>query len=190
METGSIVLIVTLAVVVLAVIYAVAVYNGLVSGRNQVEAAWGQIAVQLKRRHDLIPNLVEVAKDYMDYEQETLQQVIQARNGAVAAEGGPREAAIGAEGMLGAALGKLFALVENYPDLKANENVQSLMEELSTTENRIAFSRQHYNDSVMGQNTRVESFPSNVVASAFDFVEALYFEVPEAETAPVKVDLR
>ncbi len=190
MGTGSIVLIVILAVVILAVIYGVAVYNGLVSGRNQVEAAWGQIDVQLKRRHDLIPNLVEVAKDYMDYEQETLQQVIQARNGAVAAEGGPREAAIGAEGMLGAALGKLFALVENYPDLKANENVQRLMEELATTENRIAFSRQHYNDSVMGQNTRVESFPSNIFANAFGFIQAPYFEVPAAETAPVKVDLR
>jgi LemA protein len=120
MGTGSIILLIVVAVLVLLVLYGIAVYNGLVSGRNQVEAAWGQIDVQLKRRHDLIPNLVEVAKDYMDYEQETLQQVIQARNGAVAAGGQSREAAIGAEGVLGAALGRLFALVENYPDLKAN----------------------------------------------------------------------
>jgi LemA protein len=190
MGTGSILLLIVVAVLVLLVLYGIAVYNGLVSGRNQVEAAWGQIDVQLKRRHDLIPNLVEVAKDYMDYEQETLQQVIQARNGAVAAGGQSREAAIGAEGVLGAALGRLFALVENYPDLKANENVQRLMEELATTENRIAFSRQHYNDSVMSQNTRVESFPSNIVANSFGFTRAPYFEVPEAETAPVKVDLR
>ncbi len=190
METGSIFLIVVLAAVVLLVFYGIAVYNGLVSGRNQVEAAWGQIDVQLKRRHDLIPNLVEVAKDYMDYEQETLQQVIQARNSAVAAEGQSRESAIGAEGMLGAALGRLFALVENYPDLKANENVQRLMEELATTENRIAFSRQHYNDSVLSLNTKVESFPSNIVANSFGFVRAPYFDVPEAETEPVKVDLR
>ena len=190
MGTGSIILLIVVAVLVLLVFYGIAVYNGLVSGRNQVEAAWGQIDVQLKRRHDLIPNLVEVAKDYMDYEQETLQQVIQARNGAVAAGGQSREAAIGAEGVLGAALGRLFALVENYPDLKANENVQRLMEELATTENRIAFSRQHYNDSVMSMNTRVESFPSNIVANSFGFIRAPYFEVPEAETAPVKVDLR
>lgn len=190
MDTGTIILIVVVVVGALVAFYAIGIYNALVTGKNQIEAAWGQIDVQLKRRHDLIPNLVEIAKDYMDYEQETLQQVIQARNGAVAAEGGPREAAIGAEGMLGAALGKLFALVENYPDLKANENVQRLMEELATTENRIAFSRQHYNDSVMSQNTRVESFPSNVVANSFGFIRAPYFEVPEAETEPVKVDLR
>ena len=163
-------------------------YNRLVGLRNQVKNAWRQIDVQLKRRHDLIPNLVEVVKDYMSYEQETLQKVIQARNQAVGAHN-PEEA-IAAEGVLGGALGKLFALMENYPDLKANENVARLMEELSATENKISFSRQFYNDSVMALNNAVQSFPSNVVAGMFAFREATYFEVPEAETAVPKVDLR
>jgi LemA protein len=143
--------------------------------------------VQLKRRHDLIPNLVEVVKDYMSYEQETLQKVIQARNQAIGAHN-PEEA-IAAEGVLGGALGKLFALMENYPDLKANENVARLMEELSATENKISFARQFYNDSVMALNNGIQSFPSNIVAGMFAFREATYFEVPETETAVPKVDL-
>ena len=163
-------------------------YNRLVGLRNQVKNAWRQIDVQLKRRHDLIPNLVEVVKDYMSYEQETLQKVIQARTQAVSARS-PEEA-IAAEGVLGGALGKLFALMENYPDLKANENVARLMEELSATENKISFSRQFYNDSVMALNNSVQSFPSNIVAGMFGFREATYFEVPETETAVPKVDLR
>jgi LemA protein len=163
-------------------------YNRLVGLNNQVKNAWRQIDVQLKRRHDLIPNLVEVVKDYMSYEQETLQKVIQARNQAVSAHS-PEEA-IAAEGMLGGALGKLFALMENYPDLKANENVARLMEELSATENKISFSRQFYNDSVMALNNGVQSFPSNILAGMFGFREATYFEVPETETAVPKVDLR
>ena len=163
-------------------------YNRLVGLRNQVKNAWRQIDVQLKRRHDLIPNLVEVVKDYMSYEQETLQKVIQARTQAVSARS-PEEA-IAAEGVLGGALGKLFALMENYPDLKANENVSRLMEELSATENKISFSRQFYNDSVMALNNSVQSFPSNIVAGMFGFREATYFEVPETETAVPKVDLR
>jgi LemA protein len=163
-------------------------YNRLVGLGNQVKNAWRQIDVQLKRRHDLIPNLVEVVKDYMSYEQETLQKVIQARNQAVGAHS-PAEA-IAAEGVLGGALGKLFALMENYPDLKANENVARLMEELSATENKISFSRQFYNDSVMALNNAVQSFPSNIVAGLFGFREATYFEVPETETAVPKVDLR
>jgi LemA protein len=163
-------------------------YNRLVGLNNQVKNAWRQIDVQLKRRHDLIPNLVEVVKDYMSYEQETLQQVIQARTRAVSANS-PEEA-IAAEGVLGGALGKLFALMENYPDLKANENVARLMEELSATENKISFSRQFYNDSVMALNNGVQSFPSNIVAGMFGFREATYFEVPETETAVPKVDLR
>jgi len=163
-------------------------YNRLVGLRNQVKNAWRQIDVQLKRRHDLIPNLVEVVKDYMSYEQETLQKVIQARTQAVSARN-PEEA-IAAEGVLGGALGKLFALMENYPDLKANENVSRLMEELSATENKISFSRQFYNDSVMALNNGVQSFPSNIVAGMFGFREATYFEVPETETAVPKVDLR
>ena len=163
-------------------------YNRLVGLNNQVKNAWRQIDVQLKRRHDLIPNLVEVVKDYMSYEQETLQQVIQARSRAVSAPN-PEEA-IAAEGVLGGALGRLFALMENYPDLKANENVARLMEELSATENKISFSRQFYNDSVMALNNGVQSFPSNIVAGMFGFREATYFEVPETEAAVPKVDLR
>jgi LemA protein len=163
-------------------------YNRLVGLGNQVKNAWRQIDVQLKRRHDLIPNLVEVVKDYMSYEQETLQKVIQARNQAVGAHS-PEEA-IAAEGVLGGALGKLFALMENYPDLKANENVARLMEELSATENKISFSRQFYNDSVMALNNGIQSFPSNIVAGLFGFREATNFEVPETETAVPKVDLR
>jgi LemA protein len=166
----------------------IALYNRLVGLRNQVKNAWRQIDVQLKRRHDLIPNLVEVVKDYMSYEQETLEKVIQARSRAVSA-GSPEEA-IAAEGILTGALGKLFALMENYPDLKANENVSRLMEELSATENKISFSRQFYNDSVMALNNGVEVFPSNIVAGLFGFRQATYFEVAEAEAATPKVDLR
>lgn len=166
----------------------IVLYNRLVGLRNQIRNAWRQIDVQLKRRHDLIPNLVETVKDYMSYEQETLEKVIQARNQAVSA--GSAEEAIAAEGMLGGALGKLFALMENYPDLKANENVSRLMEELSATENKIAFSRQFYNDSVMALNNGVQTFPSNIMAGMFGFHEGPYFEVPEVETATPRVDLR
>lgn len=169
-------------------LWAVVAYNSLVSIKNQVENAWQQIDVQLKRRHDLIPNLVEVAKDYMEYEQETLREVIEARNKAVAATG--PDSAIPAESLLGAALGRLFALVENYPDLKADESVGRLMEELSSTENKISFARQFYNDSAMANNNRIESFPSNIIARLFGFQDAVYFEVPEAEKAVPKVDLR
>lgn len=190
MDAGSVFQIVVAVVVVGAVLYAIALYNGLVSRRNQVENGWRQIDVQLKRRHDLVPNLVEVVKDYMAYEQETLRQVIEARSNAVAARDRSREAAIEAEGLLSAALGRLFALAENYPDLKANRNVGQLQEELTSTENRIAFARQYYNDSVMALNNQVESFPSNLMANAFGFVRQAYFEVPQAEHAPVKVDLR
>jgi LemA protein len=179
---------VIVALIVIIPLWGIALYNRLVGLRNQVKNAWRQIDVQLKRRHDLIPNLVEVVKDYMSYEQETLEKVIQARNQAVSAS--TPEAAIAAEGILGGAMGKLFALMENYPDLKANENVSRLMEELSATENKIAFSRQFYNDSVMSLNNAVQEFPSNIVASMFRFTEATYFEVPETETATPKVDLR
>jgi len=179
---------VIVALIVAIPLWGVLLYNALVNLKNQVSNAWRQIDVQLKRRHDLIPNLVEVVKDYMSYEQETLQQVIQARNQAVSAT--TPEAAIAAEGVLTGAMGKLFALMENYPDLKANENVARLMEELSATENRIAFARQFYNDSVMALNNAVETFPSNIVAGMFSFKQATYFEVPETETATPKVDLR
>ncbi|HEX7006992.1 MAG TPA: LemA family protein [Alphaproteobacteria bacterium] len=177
------------ALIVLGAFAVIMLYNRLVAGRNQIENAWGQIDVQLKRRHDLIPNLVEVAKDYMGYEQETLQQVIDARSRAMGA-GGSREATMQAESALSAALGRFFAVAESYPDLKANDTVSRLMEELASTENRIAFARQHYNDSVQAQNVAVESFPSNLVAKQFGFGKHVYFDMPEAEKAPVKVDLR
>jgi LemA protein len=179
---------VIVALIVIIPLWGVLLFNHLVGLRNQVKNAWRQIDVQLKRRHDLIPNLVEVVKDYMSYEQETLNKVIQARNQAVSAT--TPETAIAAEGVLTGAMGKLFALMENYPDLKANENVSRLMEELSTTENKIAFSRQFYNDSVMALNNGVESFPSNIIAGAFGFKQATYFEVPEGETAAPAVNLR
>jgi LemA protein len=184
-----------LGLIVAAGIYAVTLYNGLVGLRNQVANAWKQIDVQLKRRYDLIPNLVEVVKDYMSYEQETLRQVIEARNRAQAANtGAVTHDSIQAEGALSGALGRLFALSESYPNLKADANVQKLMEELTGTENKIAFARQFYNDSAMSMNNAVESFPSNLVARQFGFQKAEYFEIPEAERTAVqaapKVDLR
>ncbi|MDH3311218.1 MAG: LemA family protein [Gammaproteobacteria bacterium] len=176
------------AIIIGIPLLGVTLYNRLVNLRNQVKNAWRQIDVQLKRRHDLIPNLVETVKDYMSYEQETLEKVVQARNQAVGASN-PEES-IMAEGILGAALGKLFALMEAYPDLKANESVARLMEELSATENKISFSRQFYNDSVMALNNGVQAFPSNIIAGMFGFHPATYFEVPEAEAEVPKVDIR
>ena len=185
MDTG---LYIILGIVVVVAVWGVAIYNGLVRVKNQVDNAWRQIDVQLKRRHDLIPNLVEIVKDAMSYEQETLRQVIEARNRAVAATG--PAAAIPAEAGLTSSMGRLFGLMENYPELKANENASRLMEELSGTENKIAFARQFYNDSVMENNNRILSFPSNLIAGRFGFAAAAYFEVPEGETAVPKVDLR
>jgi LemA protein len=176
-----IVLLVVLAVVVLAGLFLVGQYNRLVALRNRFRNAFAQIDVQLKRRHDLIPNLVEVAKGYMSHERETLEAVIQARNQAAAAEKqaaaapgdpGAFAALAGAERALTGSLGRFFALAEAYPDLKANQNMLALQEELSSTENRIAFARQGYNDAVMAYNTSRESFPTNVVAGSFGFHEA------------------
>ncbi|MCP1675086.1 LemA protein [Natronocella acetinitrilica] len=187
MELGTIIF---LLIIVGLIGYVVSIYNRLVRLRNQVRNGWRQIDVQLKRRHDLIPNLVETVKDYMSYEQDTLRQVVEARSRAVATEGKGPEASMAAEQGLSGALGKLFALMENYPDLKASQNVQQLMEELASTENRIAFSRQHYNDSVMAKNVAVESFPSNIVAGLFGFRQDQYFEVETHERAVPKVSLR
>ena len=184
-------LLIAIGLIVVVGLFVIVLYNRLVAGRNTVENGWSQIDVQLKRRHDLIPNLVEVVKDYMDYEQETLQAVIAARNGAVEArQSGDREGQIKAEGLLGAALGKFFALAEDYPDLKANQNVSNLMGELTGTENQIAGARSHYNNAVVDQNTRVEMFPSNLVANMFSFRKHPYFEIPEEEKEVFKVDLR
>ncbi len=185
MSTELIFLLVLLAVPAVVVIL---LYNGLVAKRNQSENAWRQIDVQLKRRYDLIPNLVEVVKDYMDYEQETLREVVEARSKAMAAHDGPREASMLAEGMLGAALGKLFAVFENYPDLKANQNVMSLQEELTTTENRIAFARQHYNDSVLKYNTAIQTFPAVILAGPLRFTEREYFEADDESRGNVEVE--
>ena len=178
--------------------WGIAMYNALVRGRNQLKNAFAQIDVQLQRRYDLIPNLVETTKEYIRHERETLEAVIQARNQAQAAaraaadhpEDGAAVAKLGAaEGVLGAALGRFFALAEAYPDLKANQTIQQLMEELSSTENKIAFARQHFNDSVMAYNNQREQFPNSIVAGIFNFDEARQLEI-EDETArkAVKVD--
>ncbi len=181
-------LIIVIAVVVVLAIVLAALYNSLVRSRNKVDNSWKQIDVQLKRRHDLIPNLVEMVKDYMSYEQEVLQNVTKARSQAMQAQG-PADTAK-AENMLTGALKSLFAVAENYPDLKANQNVSQLQEELTSTENKIAFARQLYNDTVMSFNNRVQTFPSNIIAGAFGFGAREYFETPEEEKEPVKVDLR
>ncbi len=178
---------IVLIVVVLLIGYAIVAYNSLVSVRNQVENAWRQIDVQLKRRHDLIPNLVEAVKGYMQFERETLTQVVEARAKAVSA---PDQATrIQAENQITAGLGKLLAVMENYPQLRSDENVLRLQEELATTENQIAFARQAYNDAVLTLNTRVQKFPSNIIAHNFGFKEAEYFKgAPEDQAVP-KVDL-
>jgi len=177
-----------LGILAAIVFWGIALYNRLVSMRNQVTNSWAQIDVQLKRRHELIPNLVEVVKDAMGYEQETLTKVIQARNAAVAASGpaqaGPAEAA------LSQATRGLLGLVESYPQLKANDNVKQLQEELTTTENKIAFSRQFYNDSVNNYNNRRQSFPAVLAAASLGFGPIELFSMPETEREVPKVALR
>jgi LemA protein len=185
--------IIVLVVVAVVVLFLIVTYNALVRLRNMVDEAWNQISVQLKRRHDLIPNLVNAVKGYMEFEQETLTRVIDARNAAVSAQqAGPTGAqqAGQAENMLTGALRQLFALMENYPDLKANQNVMQLQEELTTTENQIAFSRQHYNATVREMNTSVQTFPNVLVAGMFGFREREYFQIEEADTAVPEVNLR
>ena len=175
--------------IVLAVlaIIAVVIYNGLVSKRTACENAWSQIDVQLKRRHDLIPNLVETVKGYAAHEKNTLEQVIQARNAAVSAAGcGSIKELSGAEHQLSGALRQIFALSESYPELKANQNFIQLSEELGSTENRIAFARQHYNDSVGVYNIAIQQVPGNLVASFGGFQKKDFFELDAAEAAAVK----
>lgn len=183
-------LFIILGVVVVVAIWIISVYNNLVVFKKRVENSWAQIDVQLKRRHDLIPNLVSSVKGYMKFEQETLDKVMQARARAVSAQG--VEQKIQAEKELGGFLGRLMAVVENYPDLKANQNVTQLMEELTTTENKISYARQFYNDTVTRFNTKIEIFPNNVVAGMFSgkFSSFPLFEVTEESVreAP-KVDL-
>jgi LemA protein len=191
------VLIIVAVVVVLAVLFFIGIYNKLVGLRNQYKNAFSQIDVQLKRRYDLIPNLVETAKGYIKHERETLEAVVQARNqaqvaarGAAANPGDPASMKnlMGAEGALTGAMGRLFAVMEAYPDLKANQNMMLLSEELTSTENKVAFSRQAYNDSVMTYNTAREVFPNVIVANMGGFQPAQLFEVEStAERQAVKV---
>ena len=188
-------LIVVLVVIVLVVLFLVSTYNGLVTSRNAFKNAFAQIDVQLTRRYDLIPNLVEIAKGYMKHERETLEAVIAARNGAVsglkAASANPGDPSAvqqlsGAEAQLGGALGRLFALSEAYPDLKANQTMMQLSEELTSTENKVAFARQAYNDAVMSYNNHREVFPASMVAGMFNFQPAQQLDVakPEEREAP------
>ncbi len=187
MDMGTII---TLVVIAVIIFYIVGIYNRLVALKNRFKNAYAQIDVQLTRRYDLIPNLVETAKGYMAHEKETLEAVIQARNQAVSAnqaaakhpdDGKAIQGIVGAEAMLTGALGKFFALSESYPDLKANETMNNVMEELSTTENKVAFSRQAYNDSVMTYNTYKEQFPNNIISNQFAFQDAELFEVDDQE---------
>jgi len=195
MSAVLIFLLIVVGAIVLVALFAIGEYNGLVTLRNRYKNAFAQIDVQLKRRYDLIPNLVETAKGYMKHERETLEAVITARNAAQSAgskaaanPGDPdaMKALAGAEGALTGTLGRLFALAEAYPDLKANQNMLQLSEELTSTENKVSFARQAYNDSVMAYNTKREVFPSNIVAGVFQFTPAELFQIdnPEEKQAP------
>lgn len=180
-----VVAIVIAVVVVLLILYVIGVYNGLIRLKNRVENAWAQIDVQLERRYDLIPNLVETVKGYAAHEKETLERVIAARNAGMGATTPHDRAA--AENMITGALKSLFALSEAYPDLKANQNFLNLQEELTSTEDRIAYARQFYNDAVLGYNNRIQVFPGNLIAGAFSFREREYFDAPPEDEAPVQV---
>ena len=184
-----------LAIVVVFAFWAVGIYNGLVTARNAFRNAFAQIDVQLQRRFDLIPNLVETAKGYLSHERETLEAVIAARGAAMAglsaAKASPGDPAAMAElastqGMMNGALGRLLAVAEAYPDLKANQNMMQLTEELTSTENKVAFARQAFNDSVMAYNNRREVFPSSIVAGMFNFAPAALLEIPADQQAQVR----
>ncbi|HKH06569.1 MAG TPA: LemA family protein [Acidimicrobiales bacterium] len=178
-------LIVVVVLVVLIGIYLMVSYNGLVSLRNKIENAWAQIDVQLRRRYDLIPNLVETVKGYASHERETLDAVVKARNAGISAAG-PHDQAE-AENQISGALRQLFALSEAYPDLKANQNFGQLQEELTGTEGRIAYARQFYNDTVYRYNTKIQSFPQNVLANTFRFREREYFQADDESRGPTPV---
>jgi LemA protein len=181
-------LIVIIVIVVLAVLFFVFAYNGIVGLRNRVDQAWSQIGVQLTRRHDLIPNLVETVKGYASHERQTLEAVTQARTNAVAAgQQGPEQQAQ-AENVLTGALRQLFAVAEAYPDLKANQNFLNLQEELTATEDRIAYARQYYNDSVQQFNTKIQTFPRNLLAGMFNFSPRQFFQPEEGSQAVPKVE--
>ena len=177
--------IIVLVLVVLLVVWLVGTYNGLVKSKNQVESAWAQIDVQLKRRLDLIPNLVETVKGYAAHERQTLDAVVQARNAGLAAQGPQQEAQ--ADNQITGALRQLFALSEAYPDLKANQNFLSLQEELTSTEGRVAYARQFYNDSVLNYNNKIQSFPAVLLAGPMKLTEREYFEAEEGARETPKV---
>ena len=176
---------VIIGIVVVLILWFVFIFNGLVRLRNQVKNAWAQIDVQLKRRHDLIPNLVQTVQGYMQYERATLEAVTKARNVAQQAVGQGVGAQAKAEGELSGALSRLLAVVERYPDLKANQNFLALQEQLTSTENKISFSRQFYNDSVLNYNNKTQMFPSNLVAAMTGFKQGEFFEVEKAEEREV-----
>ena len=185
MNTTTVVIIVVFAVILLLVFYLISIYNKLVNGKNKVLDQWSQIDVQLKRRADLIPNLVETVKGYAKHEEGTLEAVIAARNKVVAAPS--KEAEMEAHGELTGALTKLFALSEAYPDLKANQNFMDLQNNLKDTEDKISYARQFYNDSVMKYQNKIEMFPTNIVAGMFGFKPEKFFEATEAEKENPKV---
>ena len=172
--------------VVLLILVFILSYNGLVRLRNRIDNAWSQIDVQLKRRYDLIPNLVETVKGYAAHERGVFESVTQARANAISAEGPAQQAQ--AENVLSGALKSLFAVAEAYPDLKANQNFLNLQEELTSTEDRIAYARQFYNDSVLSYNNRIQTVPSSVIAGMFNFEKREYFEGDPEATGPVKVE--
>lgn len=178
--TSLLIIIVILAVLIA---FTVSMYNSLVKLRNRVKNAWSQIDVQLKRRHDLIPNLIETVKGYMTHERDTLENITKARSQAVAAESVGEKAK--EEGELTRSLGKFNLVVENYPDLKANQNFLSLQEELTSTENKISFSRQNYNDQVLFYNNKIQMFPSNILAGMFKFNEEEFFEIEDEKEKEV-----
>lgn len=177
---------VILAIIVLLVIFVIVMYNGLIRSRNQVENAWSQIDVQLKRRIDLIPNLVETVKAYAAHEKETLDAVIKARNAAMSAPADPHSQAA-ADGQVAGALRQLFALSEAYPNLKANQNFLALQEELSATEGRVAYARQFYNDTVLSYNNKLQAFPTVIFAKMLKFDKREYFEADEAARGVPKI---
>ena len=173
------------ALVLLFVLALILIYNGLVRQRNRIDNAWSQIDVQLKRRYDLIPNLVETVKGYAAHERQVFENVTQARANAINAQGPAQQA--DAENVLSGALKSLFAVAEAYPDLKANQNFLSLQEELTSTEDRVAYARQFYNDSVLSYNNKLQTFPRNVIAGMFNFEKREYFEGEPEATGPVRV---
>jgi LemA protein len=176
---------VLLAVIVIVALWLVGIYNGLVRARNEVKNSWSQIDVQLKRRHDLIPNLVEAVKGYMGHERGTLEAVTKARQQAIDLTGGGVEERAKVENALSQTLRSLFAVAEAYPDLKANQNFLALQEEITSTENKIGFARQYYNDAVLRLNNKIQMFPSNVIAGTFNFAAEHFFEVEAPEDRQV-----